>query len=78
MEERVVVLAARGLTNPQIANELVVSPRTVQGHLYRAFKKLGVKSRAQLVPAWLDRNEIGALESRANRLMGADRPEEKH
>ncbi|CAO0831395.1 HTH luxR-type domain-containing protein OS=Streptomyces microflavus OX=1919 GN=Smic_57050 PE=4 SV=1 [Streptomyces microflavus] len=47
-EANVVRLAARGRTNPQIAEELFVSPRTVANHLYRAFPKLGVTSRAQL------------------------------
>lgn len=47
-EANVVRLAARGRTNPQIAEELFLSPRTVANHLYRAFPKLGVTSRAQL------------------------------
>ncbi|MER7748047.1 LuxR family transcriptional regulator [Streptomyces bacillaris] len=47
-EANVVRLAARGRTNPQIAEELFLSPRTVANHLYRAFPKLGVTSRNQL------------------------------
>ncbi|MEV4880149.1 helix-turn-helix transcriptional regulator [Streptomyces cyaneofuscatus] len=47
-EANVVRLAARGRTNPQIAEELFLSPRTVANHLYRAFPKLGVTSRDQL------------------------------
>jgi DNA-binding CsgD family transcriptional regulator len=41
-------LAARGLTNREIGQQLYLSPRTVGSHLYRIFPKLGVTSRAQL------------------------------
>jgi DNA-binding CsgD family transcriptional regulator len=41
-------LAASGLTNKQIAERLYLSPRTVGGHLGRAFPKLGITSRAAL------------------------------
>lgn len=47
-EARVASLAASGLTNKQIAAELFLSPRTVSGHLYRVFPKLGVTTRAGL------------------------------
>ena len=39
-------LAARGLSDRQIADRLVVSVRTVEGHLSRAGIKLGVSERA--------------------------------
>ncbi|QHC71669.1 LuxR C-terminal-related transcriptional regulator [Rathayibacter sp. VKM Ac-2801] len=52
-ERRVVSLAAAGLSNKQIAQQLFVSPRTVSGHLYRIFPKLGVTSRAGLRDALL-------------------------
>ncbi|MCX5311166.1 LuxR family transcriptional regulator [Streptomyces sp. NBC_00154] len=41
-------LAASGLTNKQIAYKLQLSHRTVSGHLYQAFPKLGITSRAAL------------------------------
>ena len=41
-------LAATGLTNKEIAGRLFLSPRTVGGHLHRAFPKLGVSTRAAL------------------------------
>ncbi len=47
-EQEVVTLAAEGLSNREIADRLVVSLRTVENHLHRAFAKLGVTSRAEL------------------------------
>jgi DNA-binding CsgD family transcriptional regulator len=48
-ELQVVRLAAAGLSNRDIGGQLFLSPRTVGYHLYKAFPKLGVTSRAQLV-----------------------------
>ncbi|MGQ0719768.1 MAG: LuxR C-terminal-related transcriptional regulator [Pseudonocardiales bacterium] len=47
-EREIVTLAAGGLSNRQIADRLVVSVRTVEGHLYRACAKLGISDRAEL------------------------------
>jgi DNA-binding CsgD family transcriptional regulator len=47
-EFEIVSLAASGLTNKQIAERLLLSHRTVGGHLHRAFPKLGVSTRAAL------------------------------
>ncbi|WP_410592099.1 helix-turn-helix transcriptional regulator [Amycolatopsis sp. lyj-23] len=47
-EAQVVRLAATGATNRAIAAQLFLSPRTVGYHLYNAFPKLGVTSRAEL------------------------------
>ncbi|MGB9049838.1 MAG: helix-turn-helix transcriptional regulator, partial [Pseudonocardiaceae bacterium] len=47
-EREIVTLAASGLSNRQIADRLVVSVRTVEGHLYRACAKLGASDRAEL------------------------------
>lgn len=47
-EREIVTLAAQGLSNRQIADRLVVSVRTVEGHLYRAGAKLGATNRAML------------------------------
>lgn len=44
-EREIVALAASGLTNREIAARLVVSVRTVEGHLYRAGTKLGNSNR---------------------------------
>lgn len=48
-ELEVMRLAARGLTNILIADELHLSPRTVQTHLRNVFTKLGVSSRTEAV-----------------------------
>ena len=50
-EERVARLAASGLSNKEIAAELVVSVYTIEKHLSHVYAKLGVRSRAQLAPA---------------------------
>ena len=47
-EHEISLLAASGLTNKQIGAQLYLSPRTVSGHLYRVFPKLGISSRAAL------------------------------
>lgn len=47
-ERRVVLLVAEGLTNPQIAARLFVSPQTVKTHMKNVFRKLKVSSRTEL------------------------------
>ncbi|MFD3533786.1 AAA family ATPase [Streptomyces sp. NPDC058664] len=47
-EVRVARLVARGLTNPQVAEHLSLSPHTVGSHLRRAFTKLDITSRGEL------------------------------
>ena len=48
MERRVAELAADGLTNREVAGALFLSVKTVEAHLGRAYRKLGIHSRAQL------------------------------
>jgi DNA-binding NarL/FixJ family response regulator len=48
MEARVAELAAEGCSNREIAERLFVSVRTVESHLSATYRKLGIRSRAQL------------------------------
>jgi DNA-binding NarL/FixJ family response regulator len=48
-EREVMALVARGLSNDEIAEQLVVSPATAKTHVSRAMVKLGARDRAQLV-----------------------------
>jgi two-component system, NarL family, nitrate/nitrite response regulator NarL len=48
-ELQVVDYAAKGKTNKVIANELHLSEHTVKNYLFRAFEKLGVSSRVELL-----------------------------
>lgn len=50
-QTRVAELVASGLTNPQIAQQLHMSLRTVESHLSRVYREYGVSSRSQLVGA---------------------------
>ncbi|WP_304453051.1 helix-turn-helix transcriptional regulator [Nocardiopsis sp. YSL2] len=56
-ELQVVRLAATGLTNRDIGARLFLSPRTVGHHLYKAYPKLGVASRAELAALGLHRDQ---------------------
>ena len=47
-ERRVAQLAASGLKNHEVAAQLFVSPKTVEANLARAYRKLGIRSRAEL------------------------------
>ena len=47
-ERRVAELAASGLTNREVAARLFMSPKTVEANVARAYRKLGIHSRAEL------------------------------
>jgi DNA-binding CsgD family transcriptional regulator len=47
-ERRVAELAASGLTNKEVATALFISPKTVEANLVRIYRKLGIKTRAEL------------------------------
>jgi DNA-binding CsgD family transcriptional regulator len=48
-ELQITQLAAQGLSNRDIAAQLILSPRTVAYHLYKAYPKLGITSRGELI-----------------------------
>jgi len=48
-EDDILKLMGRGLTNQEIANDLVISPHTVRAHATKIYAKLGVNSRARAV-----------------------------
>jgi DNA-binding NarL/FixJ family response regulator len=50
-EFRVAELAAEGMRNSDIARTLYLSTKTVETHLGKAYRKLGISNRAQLVRA---------------------------
>ena len=47
-EQRVAELAASGMKNRDVANALFISPKTVEANLARIYRKLGIRSRAEL------------------------------
>src|SRR5262249_33942200 len=49
-ERRVAELAAQGRTNKEIAAELYMGVSTVESHLSRVYRKLGIRSRSGLGP----------------------------
>ena len=48
-EREVLHLAAQGLTSPEVANRLCISPRTVEVHRARVMHKLGLRNRMELI-----------------------------
>ncbi|OOG58672.1 response regulator transcription factor [Polaromonas sp. C04] len=48
-QKQLIIMLDRGLSNREIADELGISEHTVKVHLWRLFRRLGVKSRTQAV-----------------------------
>lgn len=58
-EREVLTLVGRGLSNQEIAEELVLSPLTAKTHVSRLFLKLGARDRAQLVVTAYETGLVG-------------------
>ncbi|NUW31978.1 LuxR family transcriptional regulator [Nonomuraea sp. SMC257] len=54
-EREIAELVARGLSNRQIAEELVIAQRTAENHVENILRKLGFTSREQIIRAWSPR-----------------------
>jgi predicted ATPase/DNA-binding CsgD family transcriptional regulator len=58
-EREVAALVARGLSNQEIATQLVISERTVESHVRNLLGKLALRSRAELA-AWVVKHQPGS------------------
>lgn len=71
-EAEVAELVSKGLSNKEVANQLFVTEKTVKFHLTNIYKKMSVKSRAQLIVWCLP--HLGFVENEATQAPAA-RPE---
>jgi DNA-binding NarL/FixJ family response regulator len=60
-EREVLGLIAAGLSNRQIAERLVISPRTVKNHVSNIYRHIDVSHRSQAMNAWRDLYQPGEL-----------------
>ena len=65
-ELKVLQLMAEGLTNPEIASRLFVSPKTVKAHARNIYGKLGVHNRTQAVTRARALGILPSIKSRSN------------
>jgi predicted ATPase/DNA-binding CsgD family transcriptional regulator len=57
-EQEIAALVVEGLTNTQVAQRLVISPRTVDAHVASIYAKRGVSSRAQLAALLIEQPDL--------------------
>jgi DNA-binding CsgD family transcriptional regulator len=69
-EAEVAELVSKGLSNKEVANQLFVTEKTVKFHLTNIYKKMSVKSRAQLIVWCLP--HLGFVESEATQPVRQD------
>ena len=50
-EEQIALMVADGVTNREVARELTLSTKTIEHHLTRVYKKLGIRGRSELAAA---------------------------
>lgn len=58
-EKEIAELVARGLSNRQIAETLVIAQRTAEGHVENILRKLGFTSRSQIANLWSSKQQSG-------------------
>jgi len=51
LQQQIISLVAKGLTNEEIASQLNVTEFTIRNHIYRIMKQLGVESRHEMLEA---------------------------
>src|SRR6201998_1748730 len=71
-EAEVAELVTKGMSNKEVANQLFVTEKTVKFHLTNIYKKMNVKSRAQLIVwclphiGFVEKEERAAVEANAS------------
>ena len=69
-EREVALLAAAGRSSRDIGDRLGLSTRTVDTHLARVYRKLGIAGRSELAAALGDVNAVDYVDPRAQRIAG--------
>lgn len=74
-EAEVAELVTKGMSNKEVANQLFVTEKTVKFHLTNIYKKMSVKSRAQLIVwclphfGFVEREERQAAQEQNNNIQ---------